>query len=196
MGLKVSDSSSQNSALFSEDRLHFHQGDFPPLKPPSFLPSQSELLAGFGPTGLTAVGSRTLTSLKWLLCGRSHVWGENPGEFSCGHMVSPQTWKLQSSKISSQNKAKRRPSSRREVESDGGKARTRFLATWVKPQTWRGVLLASLLLSTLLGGGQGGGNWVLCMWPSEMGRLADDPKEDPSPSSVWDHIVAEDRVTW
>ena len=58
MGLKVSDSSSQNSALFSVDRLHFHQGDFPPLKPPPFLLSQLEFLAGFGPTGLTAVGNR------------------------------------------------------------------------------------------------------------------------------------------
>lgn len=63
MGLKVSDSSSQNSAVF-RGPLHFHQGDFPPLKPPPFLLSQLEFLAGFGPTGLTAVGSRTLASLK------------------------------------------------------------------------------------------------------------------------------------
>ena len=57
-----SDSFSQNSAVFSEDRLHFHQGDFPPLKPPPFLLSQLESLAGSGPSGITAVGNRTRIS--------------------------------------------------------------------------------------------------------------------------------------
>lgn len=57
-----SDSFSQNSAVFSEDRLRFHQGDFPPLKPSPFLLSQLESLAGFGPSGITAVGNRTRIS--------------------------------------------------------------------------------------------------------------------------------------
>lgn len=61
------------------------------------------------------------------------------------------------------------------MESDGGRARTRFLATAVKPQTMREGRASCQALGTPLGGGAERGSWALCMPLSTTGRLADNP---------------------
>lgn len=63
---------------------------FPSLKSAPLWRSQLKLLAGFGPAGITAVANTTLTSLKLLVWGRSHMWGENLADFPVG---TPSTYK-------------------------------------------------------------------------------------------------------
>lgn len=91
IGLNVSASLGRMLQCRQRTFYIFTEGSFPPsLKSALLWRSQLKLLAGFGPAGITAVANTTLTSLKLLVWGRSHMWGENLADFPVG---TPSTYK-------------------------------------------------------------------------------------------------------